>query len=259
MKIFAVYFSGTGNTKYAVERFLRGFDGSWAHSIEEPLDFRRAAEDFDTILVAYPIYGSDMPLLMRDFLKTNKQLFAGKNMITLVTQFLFSGDGGRLAYRLVRKDAGRLLASMHIPMPANINMPPIMSIKNGLEIEPKIEKANRKIDRCAECLRQGRSVHNGWGPFSFLAGFLGQRLWYQLFFVSHYRKKLRVNPARCIRCGLCVKTCPVDNLTLGDVTVETQNTCILCYRCVNQCPVQAITLMSKHDSLAQYKGPDGNG
>ena len=205
MRIFAVYFSATGNTKYAVENFLTHFDGSEPHSIEERLDYVKASEGFDTILVAHPIYGSDMPLIMRDFLKANKTMFAGKKLITLVTQFLFSGDGGRLARRLVRGEITEHIASVHINMPTNFHLPPIMPIKNGADIWAKLKRANRKIECCAERLCQGRSIKNGRGPLCFLAGFLGQRFWYRTFFVPHYTKRLRIDPGSCILCGFASK------------------------------------------------------
>ena len=255
MKIFAVFFSGTGNTKYAVEQLLRNFDGSEMHSIEEPLDFIKAASEFDTVLVAHPIYGSDMPINMLEFIKSNLPMFDGKKLITLVTQFLFSGDGGRLAFRLVRNRIKEHTVSIHISMPTNVNFQPIFSVKNGSDILPKIEKASRKIALCAERMHMGRPIRDGRGPLSFVAGFLGQRLWYKMFFIKHYRKMLLINSEKCIRCDLCVKSCPVENLVLVDETIETRNKCVLCYRCVNQCPVHAITLISKNDARVQYKGP----
>ena len=164
MKIFAVFFSGTGNTKYAVEQLLRNFDGSEMHSIEEPLDFIKAASEFDTVLVAHPNYGSDMPINMLEFIKSNLPMFDGKKLITLVTQFLFSGDGGRLAFRLVRNRIKEHTVSIHISMPTNVNFQPIFSVKNGSDILPKIEKASRKIALCAERMHMGRPTRDGRGP-----------------------------------------------------------------------------------------------
>ena len=255
MKLLAVYFSGTGNTKYAVQRLLKGFDGSSMHSVEELLDFENAADGFDTILVAFPIYGSDMPGNMREFIEKNRAVFIGKKLITLVTQLLFSGDGGRLAYRLLREEIDEHTASIHINMPTNISFPPIFAIKNGADIDEKMEKANRKIDRCAVRLKAGQSIKDGRGPLAFLVGFLGQRMWYRAFFVNHYKKKLQIDAERCTGCGLCVQNCPVNNLVFGAEQVMPQNKCILCVRCINQCPQQAITLLSKSDAYVQYKGP----
>jgi flavodoxin len=161
MKLFAVYFSGTGNTKYAVERFLTHFPGSEAHSIEEPIDFLSAARSFDMILVAHPIYGSEMPLLMRDFLRGNQALFENKDLVTLVTQYLFSGDGCSLAFRLVRKQIRTHLASLHVNMPVNLNVPPFFTVKNGAENGKKLSKANQTIDRCAEAVDNASRVKKG--------------------------------------------------------------------------------------------------
>ena len=255
MTIFAVYFSGTGNTKYAVEQLLLSFENSVMHSIEEPLDFITAAQPYDTILVAHPIYASDMPALMRDFLKRNRAMFSGKNLMTLVTQFLFSGDGGRLAYRLVRREIHQHIASMHINMPTNLDLKPLMPVKNGPDIADKIGRADRKLSLCVQRLHQGKPIKNGAGPLRCLGGFLSQRLWFRAFIFKRYRKRVRINPDQCTLCGQCVEHCPVGNLVMDGQRVTPQNKCILCYRCVNLCPVQAIAIMSKNDGKTQYQGP----
>lgn len=257
MKLFAVYFSGTGNTKYAVERFLTHFPGSEAHSIEEPIDFLSAARSFDMILVAHPIYGSEMPLLMRDFLRGNQALFENKDLVTLVTQYLFSGDGGSLAFRLVRKQIRTHLASLHVNMPVNLNVPPFFTVKNGAENGKKLSKANQTIDRCAEAVRQREPCKKGKGLFPFLLGYLSQRLWYRLFVFPHYRSKLAIDPETCTLCRLCAADCPAGNLKLADERVVPQNRCMLCYRCLNRCPAGAITLFSHLDGERQYRGAEG--
>lgn len=253
MKILALYFSGTGNTEYALKRFLSHFKESRMLSIEENIDFAEAVSSYDTLLVAYPIYGSDMPVNMRTFLTSNRELFEGKYLITLATQYLFSGDGGMLAYRLLKKQVKGLKASVHVNMPANINLPPFISIKNGAENETKLLKACLKIDSSAEVIKDGGRVFNGRSPFAALGGYLTQRLWFRLFVEPIYRSKLKINREKCTVCGLCVSSCPVGNLSLEEGLIKTQKKCVLCYRCVNRCPQGAIALMSDKDGLNQYQ------
>ncbi|WP_367358497.1 EFR1 family ferrodoxin [Mesotoga sp.] len=254
MRIFALYFSGTGNTKYAVKQFLSHFEGSEMHSIEERMDFAVRSDGFDTILVAHPIYGSDMPLPMRDFLREHKAMFSGKDLITLATQYLFSGDGGALAYRMVRREARRHMASLHINMPSNVNFPPLIRIQNGQAMKGKLAKANRKVDECAGRIQNGGRIRNGKGPLCFLLGYFMQRLWYRLFVFGRYQHGIRIDQNRCIGCGLCAGLCPVENLEMTKKAPVPQDRCVLCYRCVNRCPKKAITLFSKADSVVQYEG-----
>ena len=57
-----IYFSGTGNTKFCAEEFLRCYDGSGrAVSIEDNQAETLLLEE-EEILLAYPVYGSDLPV-----------------------------------------------------------------------------------------------------------------------------------------------------------------------------------------------------
>lgn len=41
----------------------------------------------------------------------------------------------------------------------------------------------------------------------------------------------------CVKCGLCVKKCPVQAIGADCVTIS--DSCIACFRCIRKCPVQA--------------------
>lgn len=100
--LLALYFSGTGNTEYAVnkmcEHFLIGGVHCKALSIENIENLDGEFDEADTILIAHPIYGSCMPAIMKEFLIANSRYFHNKNVITLVTQESFSGDGESLRW-----------------------------------------------------------------------------------------------------------------------------------------------------------------
>ncbi|MEN6475284.1 MAG: 4Fe-4S binding protein [Syntrophaceae bacterium] len=55
-----------------------------------------------------------------------------------------------------------------------------------------------------------------------------------------------IDTRRCIRCGTCVKTCPVGAINLDIPRIDTAR-CILCFGCVNNCPTgaHAMTVMGK--------------
>lgn len=44
----------------------------------------------------------------------------------------------------------------------------------------------------------------------------------------------------CISCGICVKLCPQQVITLGSPSVISQNNCLHCGLCFENCPVNAI-------------------
>ena len=254
-KILAIYFSGTGNTEYAVRRFCSFFDEAIIFSIEDEID-GQVFHYADTILIAYPIYGSDMPRTVKDFLKENSSYFEGKNIITLVTQLAFSGDGGALDTRLLKsqKIKFRHLSSIHINMPNNISDMRILKVKNGDENKKKIDRANKKIDKCAVKIISGKKVKNGRLIFiNRFAGLFGQRLVFG-FVERRMAKRLKIDLQKCNACGLCVKICPADNIAYDDNVPKANKQCCLCYRCINRCPQKAISLFSKRKPKKQYNG-----
>jgi ferredoxin len=56
-----------------------------------------------------------------------------------------------------------------------------------------------------------------------------------------------IDTERCIRCEICVDTCPVGAITLTPPAINTDR-CLLCFGCINNCPREAhvMTAMGKH-------------
>ena len=89
------YFSATGNSKYVAGLFCKNMNSDY-HSIEDDADFGQLIAQNDTVCFCYPIYGSRVPRLMRDFVVKHMQLLENKKLIILCTQMGFSGDGARV-------------------------------------------------------------------------------------------------------------------------------------------------------------------
>ena len=92
--MLTLYFSGTGNTKYAAERFSKTL-GFVCHSMEDSIDFAEVISKHSRICVCYPIYGSRMPRIFKEFVVKHQALLKNKEIIILITQLIGSGDGAR--------------------------------------------------------------------------------------------------------------------------------------------------------------------
>jgi hypothetical protein len=78
------YFSGTGNTKWAVGELHRSIlsTGSQSRcvSIEEKFDLKELTEKADFIGVAFPVYAMNPPRIVRQFLKRLGDALAENNL-----------------------------------------------------------------------------------------------------------------------------------------------------------------------------------
>lgn len=241
--MIGIYFSGTGNTKFCIEKFLACYDkNAPIISIENNRAIPAIMENRD-IVFAYPIYYSNIPKIVRDFITTNKTLFHGKKIFLVVTMGLFSGDGTGCSARLFRRYQADITGGLHLVMPDCIG--DVKLLKKPLEKNKQlVHAADRKIELAVKQLKAGQPPRDGLGVFSHLAGLFGQRLWFYNK-TLHYSDKLKIDKDKCVGCGICVKLCPMKNIKLANGKALPGGQCTMCYRCVNSCPQQAITLLGK--------------
>lgn len=90
----------------------------------------------------------------------------------------------------------------------------------------------------------------------------GNRVMYaagRLMTVDQMRRgtAIRIDPARCSRCGLCVKLCPAGCLTQTgeDEVPRVGDTCTGCWTCHNRCPDLAISGFGAPWGAGRYAGP----
>lgn len=56
-----------------------------------------------------------------------------------------------------------------------------------------------------------------------------------------------LDKSKCLRCEMCVRTCPVKALTMQDFPVNDWNKCVKCRACEHNCPVCAISIEVDED------------
>jgi len=65
-------------------------------------------------------------------------------------------------------------------------------------------------------------------------------------FLNYLKKKTTPlperDPEKCNLCGICVKECPTDSITIENKVVKFHKTCIVCYRCWHVCPQNSIAM-----------------
>lgn len=241
--MICVYFSGTGNTKYCAERFLKALGETvTGYSIEDE-NVRQAVGNCERLIFAYPVYYSALPKIVFDFITQNAALWKGKKIFILCTMGLFSGDGAGVSARLFRRYGASVLGGLHVKMPDCIG--DVKLLKKPLSKNRKIvAEANKKISRAARRISAGAYPQNGLGMFDRLAGLFFQRLYFGGK-TKRYYGGIKADPHKCVGCGACVSLCPMGNISVAEKGVRFAGKCTMCYRCFANCPQKAITVIGK--------------
>ncbi len=238
-----IYFSGTGNSKYCIQKFLEEYgNGSFAFSIEQGEAASHIRADSE-LVISYPVQFSNIPKILREYIVENQQLWKGKKIFIIATMGLFSGDGAGILARLLKKYGAVITGGLHLKMPDSISDEKVLkrSYEKNLLL---VKNAEIKIQKAVVQIKSGKPPREGLGILHRAAGLLGQRLYFYSR-TKHYTDKLKICQEKCIGCGLCEKSCPTGNIRLVDGAAAAGSKCTMCYRCINKCPEQAITLLGK--------------
>lgn len=238
-----VYFSGTGNTKFCIGKFLEHFDNTEMLSIEDSGVVPAIAESRD-ILFAYPVYYSNLPKIVRDFIEKNSPLWQGKNIFIIATMGLFSGDGTGVSARLFKKYGANIAGGLHVKMPDCIG--DVKALKRTADENRRtVAEAVKKVADASELYKNKKPPQDGLNFFSRIAGLFGQRLYFYGK-VKYYTDSLKIDISVCTGCGKCEKLCPTKNIHIENGRAVSRDKCTMCYRCFVNCPQKAITLLGSH-------------
>lgn len=261
-KAVIFYFSGTGNTWWGAKKIGQKLKDAAMKvrvvSIEKvnKEEADKLIEASDIVGFGYPIYCSDLPEIMKDFMQ-NLGVHDSKPGFVYCTQEAFSGDGSRVALEFMAHTKIDIRYSMHLNMPNNITaaVSPL-----GYNYTPKqqneiLKKADEKIDKFVYYILEDIPGVVG---FTKVAKALGsvQRMPYRKFY-RKAKNMISFSP-KCTHCGYCEKICPVDNISITPHGNITYNKCIQCMRCYNYCPHTAIRIfgVDHNDKRGPvYKGP----
>lgn len=266
MNIPVFFFSGTGNTWWCAEKTSESL-GMLGHTASawsiEKLDSRSTEElvsNADIIGIGYPVYGSDLPQPMKDFILGQLPPFKtiGREVFIFCTQLMFSGDGAMVFAGELEEKGYHTLWSVHFRMPNNIcvSVLPIPYKTDRKKIDRRLAKTEKRIESFTAALSSGKKFSQGKSRCSTFLGRLQRnpfrRMWERL------RNDVSIDFEKCILCYRCVDICPSGNLIREGDTITTTGSCVLCERCYNFCPVQAVLYMGKPHKEKRgtpYRGP----
>ncbi|MCI9576136.1 MAG: 4Fe-4S binding protein [Clostridiales bacterium] len=241
--MIGIYFSGTGNTRHCVEKFIQEYDPAGeACSIESG----NAVEEIcahNEIIMGYPVQFSNIPKILQDFIVDHSSIWKNKRIFVIATMGLFSGDGAGLLARLLTQYGAILIGGLHLKMPDSIGDK--KALKRTLtQNQALVSKAEQKIEKAVQELKNNHPPQDGIGFLKHLAGLFGQRLYFYNK-TNAYSDNLKIDRNKCVQCGRCILICPMKNISMREGQVIPSSKCTMCYRCISFCPAQAITLLGK--------------
>lgn len=234
------YFTATGNSFY-IAKALESEPISIPQIINNPnLNF----ED-DKIGVVCPIYGHEMPKMVKEFIK--KATFKTDYFYIILTYGMLNGGAAELAYKYAKSvgkkvDYAKTIIMVDNFLP-NFDMVEQCAIdkkipQNLAAIKSDIKTRKEQIEKASF---KNRIIHKG---YTAMVKNQDETVW----------AKFKVEDS-CILCGTCTKVCPVGAIKLSGLkAVHTMTNCQACYACVHACSQKAIkfTIPEKNPN-ARYR------
>lgn len=240
------YFTGTGNSLFAAKELEEK-----QISIPQAVHDEKKVYKDERIGIVCPIYGHEMPLMVKEFLR--EATFQTAYFYVVLTYGNIHGGAAELAEKYLQSIGKEAQYINTIKMVDNFLPGFDMEEQLATLPEKKVEKnlASIKADIDGKKVwkppitQEDRGWHKGFLERSAGIASFGMQ---QLYKVTD----------DCIGCGICMNVCPAGCIHLeGQKAVHGIQNCQMCMACIHHCPQNAIRLcMPEKNPNARYHNPD---
>lgn len=243
------YFSGTGNTFLITKQLEKEFT-KLKHNVRLFRIEKSCPKHIDTkntVGIAFPIAcGSTYPFVV-DFIKELPVTHDHTEIFAFFTAAKYFFGLSNSLRKLLKKKKYRPLSVNGFVMPSNFSQKPGNSKKDKKTILRSLLRAKIFTHDLVYDLTKWK--YNRFHIDFFANDKIQGKIWNQM------RKlyQIEIDSHKCIRCGLCYKLCPVDNIEM-DYFPEFSNHCEICMRCISFCPTNAFYFNGKN--IIPYKAVD---
>ena len=242
------YFSGSGNSLY----ISRALDAAVPGRIRAigALDLSKSvSSDADMVGLVFPVYFMDCPDIVAAFID-RLEVKPDAYVYCIASCGAMAGNTLANTARRLSKRGIPTAAQFLIFLPDNSIAFPTPDEK----IAPMLESGKRAVADAVTAIREKRISK----PFrrSIAAAFLTAISKPVIIRCGGFGI-FELDAAKCTKCGICEKICPVQNITRPEGTPTFGTRCASCLACIHWCPSQAITMpKQKRRSGFQYTNPE---
>lgn len=244
------YFSGLGNSRHVAKGLVE--EGERLFFIPEVeragcLDY--TIEKDERLGFVFPVYSWRAPRLVSDFVQ--RMRLEGTPGYTFMV--CTCGDDCAKTESYFRRDLGRagltLDAAIAIQMPNTyVNLP-------GMNVDP-IELANDKLTKAERRIAEVRALLQRRERVSQMivtgAAGLKSDIIQPLFYRFLVKDKPFHSTDACVSCGLCAKSCPLQNIKMVEGRPQWMGNCTTCLSCYHHCPQHAVQFGKATANKGQY-------
>lgn len=239
MKIGFFAFTGTGNTLRVCKILAKELEQNDLvcdiKLIKQVTDLQ-VINDYDKIIIAYPVHGFNTPMPMLDFIKSlpnstnNKCVY----IVRVSGEPLSINHAASIVPKRILKSKGyKVMGEFAYVMPYNIIFRHTDNMATRMENAARL-RAKKDVQTIIN--NNVKLFKNN--IFNRLVSFICK--------IEHpampmFGKHYKVTDL-CTSCGVCEKVCPVGNITLKDGKPVFGNQCVGCMGCSFHCPHDAIRI-----------------
>ncbi len=255
-KIDVISCTYSGNTGHFTEEFLKGLRESGVEVKEHFFHYADFSCELqgDGLVISFPVYGWKSPWHFTEYIFKKLPPGRGKPAFILYTSAGGPENAGLFAYLLLALKGYSVVGRAWGVYPINIATVRLLPSSVHTYLDSFLPWKGQLKEVLTYGYEFGKGIYTGypfifWPFFLVSAGFLLDNRWLNTVAYRAYVWK-----RRCVRCGLCIKFCPVKRLHRGkDNYPLSRGTCTLCLGCINTCPHNAMHLFCWTEYGRPYK------